>query len=148
VCSVEGQAIFPRTDPCVIVAVLDAADRLLLAHARERPDRTYSLVAGFVEAGEALEAAVHREVGEEVGVEVTDLRYLTSQPWPFPASLMAGFAARAVDTPITVDGDEITDAHWFTRPALDAALMEGSVRLPPHFSVARRIVEAWRAGRL
>jgi NAD+ diphosphatase len=147
-CVREDRAVFPRTDPCIITAILDQDERLLLSHAANHPDGLYTLVAGFVEAGEALEAAVRREALEEVGIEVSELRFIRSQPWPFPGSLMASFAALATSTEIRVDGVEITDAVWFTRPALTRALASGQVTLPLDYSVARQTVESWRAGAL
>jgi NAD+ diphosphatase len=147
-CVREERAIFPRTDPCVITAILDQDERLLLCHAANHPTRLYTLVAGFVEAGEALETAVRREALEEVGVELSELRFIRSQPWPFPGSLMASFSALAKSTAIRVDGAEITDATWFTRPALARALDAGQVTLPMDYSVARQTIESWRAGAL
>ncbi|MDR2374338.1 MAG: NAD(+) diphosphatase [Bifidobacteriaceae bacterium] len=145
-CVREDRPIFPRTDPCVITAIIDGADRLLLSHASNHPPGLYTLVAGFVEAGESLEAAVRREALEEVGVEVTAPRFLRSQPWPFPGSLMASFTALATGTAIAVDGAEITDAAWFTRPELTRALDSGRVLLPLDYSVARQTIESWRLG--
>jgi NAD+ diphosphatase len=147
-CTRENRAVFPRTDPCIITAILDSDERLLLSHAAHHPDGLYTLVAGFVEAGEALEAAVRREALEEVGVEVSAMRFIRSQPWPFPGSLMASFAALATSTEIRVDGVEITHAAWFTRPALTRALDSGRLTLPLDYSVARQTVESWRSGAL
>jgi NAD+ diphosphatase len=145
-CPADGSTHHPRSDPAVIMAVLDAADRLLLARQVTWPVGRHSLLAGFVEPGESLEAAVVRETAEEVGLDVEDVRYLGSQPWPFPASLMVGFVARARGTAITVDGIEIAEARWFSRAELPAALVAGSVILPPPLSIARRIVEWWVGG--
>lgn len=139
---------FPRTDPAVIVAVLDDDDRLLLAHQRVWDAGRVSLLAGFVESGESLEQAVHREIAEESDLTLTSLRYVGSQPWPFPRSLMLGFVARASGTEITVDGDEIAWARFFTRDDLDAAVAAGEVSLPANVSIASRIIAEWRAGRL
>jgi NAD+ diphosphatase len=147
-CLWEDRAVFPRTDPCVITAILDSADRLLLSHAANHPDGLYTLVAGFVEAGESLEDAVRRETLEEVGIEVDAMRFIRSQPWPFPGSLMASFAAWASATEIAVDGAEITHAAWFTRPELTHALASGQVTLPMDYSVARQTIETWRSGNL
>jgi NAD+ diphosphatase len=144
VCQTEH---FPRTDPAVIVLVFDDDDRALLGHDPRWPDRRYSTLAGFVEPGESLERAVQREVMEEVGVAVTDVSYLGSQPWPFPASLMVGFKARCQDpSTLRVDGDEISDAAWFTRTELEAAVAAGEVVLPTGLSIARRLIEHWWGG--
>ena len=147
-CPVDGSEHHPRTDPAVIMAVLDDADRVLLGHNPRWPDRRYSTLAGFVEPGESLEAAVRREVAEEAGVTVGDVTYLGSQPWPFPASLMLGFLAHAVDPTIRVDAEEITDARWFSRDELLEAAATGAVLLPPRVSIARRLVEHWFGGEL
>ncbi|MDR0593115.1 MAG: NAD(+) diphosphatase [Bifidobacteriaceae bacterium] len=148
ICAREGRPVFPRTDPCVITAILDRDDRLLLSHASNHQAGVYTLVAGFVEAGEPLEAAVRREAFEEVGLELAGARFIRSQAWPFPGSLMASFAALAATTEISVDGDEILDAAWFTRPQLARALDSGRVTLPMDYSVARQTIEAWRSGAL
>ncbi|MFV0407851.1 MAG: NAD(+) diphosphatase [Propioniciclava sp.] len=139
---------FPRTDPAVIVAVVDPADRLLLAHQRVWDPHRMSLLAGFVEAGESLEQAVHREIAEESGVRLTQVRYLDSQPWPFPRSLMLGFVGVARDSEIQVDGVEIEYARYFSREELTAAVDAGEVLLPGQISIAHRIITAWRAGAL
>src|SRR5690554_2953072 len=123
--------VFPRTDPAVIVAVIDDDDRILLGSNAQWEQNRYSLLAGFVEAGESLEAAVAREVFEESGIRVVDPVYLGSQPWPFPASLMLGFAARVDpdrESTLAPDGDEILDLRWFSRDDLRSAL--GAIRLP------------------
>ncbi|MCY7413497.1 MAG: NAD(+) diphosphatase [Salinibacterium sp.] len=139
--------IFPRTDPAIIVGVVDAQDRILLGSNALWASNRYSLLAGFVEPGESLEAAVVREVFEEAAVRVTDPIYLGSQPWPFPASLMTGFTA-TVDPnwglDATPDGTEILDLRWFSRDELAAALDE--IRLPGPTSIARAIVEEWFGG--
>ncbi len=136
--------IFPRTDPAIIVGVVDGEDRILLGSNALWASNRYSLLAGFVEPGESLEAAVLREVYEEAGVRVKDPVYLGSQPWPFPASLMVGFTA-TVDTnqsvDATPDGTEILDLRWFSREELTAALDE--IRLPGPTSIARAIIEEW-----
>jgi NAD+ diphosphatase len=147
-CARQGEPVFPRTDPCVITAILDQRGRLVLSHSSNHPDGLYTLVAGFVEAGESLEQAVRREALEEVGLQVAAMRFLGSQAWPFPASLMASFAALAASTQIKVDGAEITDARWFTRQQLAAELAAGRLGLPMAYSVARQTIEAWLAGRL
>ena len=145
-CPQDGSSHFPRTDPAVIMSVVDADDRLLLGHNDAWPARRYSTLAGFVEPGESLEAAVRREVLEEVGVEVGEVTYLGNQPWPFPASLMLGFLGRAVGTAVRTDDLEISDARWFTREELAAAVAAGDVLLPPGISIARRIIEHWYGG--
>ena len=147
-CPVCERPRFPRTDPAVIVAVLDADDRLLLAHQRVWDTGRVSILAGFVEAGESLEQAVHREIAEESDLTLTSLAYVGSQPWPFPRSLMLGFVARAQGTEITVDGEEIEWARFFSREELAAAVAAGEVKLPASVSIASRIIAEWRAGRL
>lgn len=143
-----GRDAFPRTDPAVIVAVVDAAGRLLLGRQGTWPSGRMSLLAGFVAAGESLEQAVRREVAEESGVRVAAVRYLASQPWPFPRSLMLGYTARAATTEIVVDGVEIVDARWFTPDEMTDELDAGRVSLPMPVSIAYRIIDAWRTGRL
>lgn len=147
-CTADGSEHFPRTDPAVIMSVVDADDRLLLGHNDMWPDKRYSTLAGFVEPGESLEAAVRREVLEEVGIEVGDVDYLGNQPWPFPASLMLGFRGTAVSTEVLTDDVEITDARWFSRSELAQAVRDGDVLLPPPVSIARRIIEHWYGGPL
>jgi NAD+ diphosphatase len=143
-CPVDGSAHFPRTDPAVIVLVVDPDDRALLGRqARWQPGR-FSTLAGFVEPGEDAERALAREVAEETGVVVATSEYLGSQPWPFPASLMLGYQAWAVDARDPVaDGLELAEARWFTRQALRSEVESGSLVLPPPVSIARRLVEHW-----
>lgn len=144
-CPHDGSAHYPRTDPAVIMAVHDGAGRLLLARSVAWPVRRRSVLAGFVEAGESPEAAVRREVAEEVRLPVGALQYAGAQPWPFPASLMLGYHAwidGGVEDP-TPDGAEITHADWFTRAELAAALAAGEVQLPMQTSIARALIEAW-----
>ena len=138
-----GAEHFPRTDPAVIVLV-SRGDRALLGRKHEWPEGMYSTIAGFVEPGESLEAAVAREVFEETGVRVADIRYHSSQPWPFPASLMLGYYASAVSETIECDRDELEDARWFTRAEL-AAGGAGIARRPRSDSIARRLIEEWIA---
>jgi NAD+ diphosphatase len=140
-----GTEVFPRTDPAVIMLVHDGGDRVLLGRQAVWPPGRFSILAGFVEPGESAEAAVAREVAEEVGLQVTDIRYAGSQPWPFPQSLMLGFVARAegADT-LRLDPDEIEEARWFTRAQLRAG--EGPKALPPPVSIARHILDRWLAG--
>ena len=147
-CPACGRDRFPRSDPAIIVAVLDAEDRLLLGHQVTWPKGRMSILAGFVSAGESLEQAVHREVAEESGLMLTAVRYVGSQPWPFPRSLMLGFVARAADTIVEVDGIEIEHARWFNLDELTAAVRDGDVGLPGEASIAHRIVAQWRAGTL
>ncbi len=137
-----GVLHFPRTDPAIIVRVTNE-DRCLLGRQSRWPARRYSVLAGFVEPGESLEDAVRREVYEEAGVRVEEVGYHSSQPWPFPASLMIGFTARAVDDAIRVDLDELADARWFTRRQLQAEIEAGDVALPPEISLARQLIEGW-----
>jgi NAD+ diphosphatase len=134
---------YPRTDPAVIVAITDPEDRLLLAHASYWSPRRFSHLAGYVEPGESLEQAVHREVFEEAGLRVADIEYVGSQPWPFPASVMVGYRAQAVNTDINVDNDEISEARFFSRADVLEAVTDGSVVLAPHGSIARRMLEDW-----
>jgi NAD+ diphosphatase len=140
-----GTEFFPRTDPAVIMLVHDGADRVVLGRQAVWPPGRFSILAGFVEPGESAEAAVAREVAEEVGLQVTDLRYVGSQPWPFPQSLMLGFVARAEsgDT-LRLDPDEIEEARWFTRDELRSGA--GPRALPPPVSIARHILDRWIAG--
>jgi NAD+ diphosphatase len=143
-----GAEHHPRTDPAVIMAITDGAGRILLGRQAVWPPRRYSTLAGFVEPGESLEAAVRREVLEESGVVVGDVRYLGSQPWPFPSSLMLGFTGTATGTDVTVDGVELEDARWWTREEFDRDLASGDLLLPPPVSIARRLVEHWYGGPL
>jgi NAD+ diphosphatase len=146
VCSREGSEHYPRTDPAVIMAVVDDDDRLLLGHGTIWPAGRMSTLAGFVEPGESLEAAVRREVGEEVGIEIGDVIYRGSQPWPFPASIMLGFRAYATTTEIRVDGAEVDDARWFSRESMDAAIAAGELVISPSMSISRRLIEDWYGG--
>ena len=138
-----GAATFPRTDPAVIMLVHDG-ERALLGRQRVWKPGMYSTLAGFVEPGETLEEAVAREVREETDIEVEDVRYHSSQPWPFPASIMLGFEARARTTRITRNDDEVEDARWFTRDELGRFHELGN-SLPRHDSIARRLIEDWLA---
>ncbi|MCF6467532.1 NAD(+) diphosphatase [Nonomuraea sp. MG754425] len=148
VCPRDSSQHFPRVDPAVIMLVRDEHDRCLLARGPQWPEGRLSILAGFVEPGESLEAAVVREVAEEVGVVVANPRYLGSQPWPFPRSLMLGFFAEATTTTITPDTEEIAEAHWYSRQELARALESGELRLPPPVSIARRLIETWYGGEL
>lgn len=142
-CEVCHQDHFPRTDPAVIVGVLDGDDRLLLGRQASWGKRV-SVLAGFVEAGESLEQAIHREVAEEVDISIAETLYFGSQPWPFPRSLMTGFFARAASTAICVDADEIAWAGWFSRDELTRQLEAGEIGLPGASSIAHRMIAAWR----
>jgi NAD+ diphosphatase len=143
-CTVEGTDEFPRVDPAMIVLVTDPGDRCLLARNAAWPPTRVSILAGFVEAGESAEQAVVREVGEEVGIAVGRVRYLGSQPWPMPQSLMLGFRAEAAgDLELRTDDDEITEANWYSRAELGDAIARGTIRLPPPVSIAHQIIRSW-----
>jgi NAD+ diphosphatase len=143
-CVVDGSEHFPRLDPAVIMLVTDPDDRCLLARNAMWPERRVSILAGFVEPGESAEQAVAREVHEETGITITGARYVGSQPWPMPHSLMLGFRARATGSlEIRVDSDEIAEARWFSRGELRASIASGEIRLPPPVSIAHRIIESW-----
>jgi NAD+ diphosphatase len=143
-CPVCGTNHFPRTDSAIIVLVTDDQDRALLGRNENWPEGRYSTLAGFVEPGESIEAAVRREVLEETGVVVgDDVYYAGSQPWPLPSSLMLGFYATATGYDITVDQDEIVDARWFSRDDLRALVEDGSMALPGNISISRRLIEGW-----
>jgi len=128
------------------MAVTDSADRLLLARSPHWPQGRLSVLAGFVEPGESLEAAVAREIFEEVGLVVEQVRYLGNQPWPFPSSLMVGFTSRAVDPTLHLDMDEIVEAVWVTRDELRDMVRAGRFGISPTVSIARRIIEHWHGG--
>ncbi len=140
VCTGCGAHHFPRTDAAVIMLVTHGQRVLLGQPARFREMRVFTTLAGFVEPGESLEEAVAREVWEEAGVRVANVAYHSSQPWPFPSSIMLGFTAEALGEAITIDADELVEARWFTRDDLRAP--EGFV-LPPDMSIARRLIEDW-----
>ena len=143
-CRNDGSEHFPRVDPAVIMLVHDGGDRCVLGRQASWPAGRYSILAGFVEPGESAEAAVAREVAEESGLTVTDVRYVASQPWPFPSSLMFGFQARVTGDPtIHVDGKELEDARWFTRDQIRRR--DGLGALPPPVSIAHRIITDWLA---
>jgi NAD+ diphosphatase len=136
---------FPRTDPAVIVGVLDDADRLLLGGQPSWGNRV-SVLAGFVEVGESLEQAIHREIAEEADITIAETRYFGSQPWPFPRSLMVGFFARAASTAICVDADELEHADWMSRDDVRAAVATDELSLPGASSIASRMIAAWLDG--
>jgi NAD+ diphosphatase len=148
----------PRTDPVVIMLVTDG-DRALLGRQPSWPAGRYSALAGFVEPGEALETAVAREVREEAGVEVRDVRYVASQPWPFPVSLMLGFHATYASGEPAPGDAELEDVRWFTRDELavaardDIAWIDGvgggqadRLLVPPRLAIARHLLDRWLAG--
>lgn len=130
--------IFPRVDPAIIVLVSNGR-QCLLGRQKSWPEGRYSTIAGFVEPGESLEDAVHREVLEETNIEVHDVRYHSSQPWPFPSSLMLGFTAQGTTSDIELNDGELEDARWFTRKELKS----GFPKLPYRLSIARRLVDGW-----
>ena len=138
-CDADGSDHFPRTDPAVIMLVHDGGDRALLGRQPAWPPGFFSTLAGFVEPGESLEQAVAREVLEEVGAVVRDIRYAGSQPWPFPSSLMLGFTALADVGELVLRDGEIEEARWISRQDL----RDGAVRLPPAVSIAHRLITDW-----
>ncbi len=149
-----GRQAFPRTDPAVIMLVesppsAGAPPTCLLGRHRRLPPGVYSTLAGFVEPGESLEEAVAREIHEETGVRVEEVVYQASQPWPFPASIMLGFRARARTTAITIDEQELDDARWFTAREIrgfgEWGDEEARLRLPRKDSIARTLIETWVA---
>ncbi|NMM98789.1 NAD(+) diphosphatase [Bifidobacterium olomucense] len=139
-----NRILFPRVEPAVITAIVDGRDRLLLQHnAAWKDPKLYSVSAGFVEAGENLEHACRREAMEETGIQLGEVRYLGSQPWPFPASLMMAFKAHAVTTDIQVDGEETMIARWVTRDEYTAELVSGRMVAPGRATIARYMIEEW-----
>jgi len=137
-----GQQHFPRTDPAIIVLITHG-ERCLLGRKSWWPEGMYSNVSGFVEPGESLEDALVREVHEETGVEVVEMTYHSSQPWPFPSSLMLGFTAVAASETIRIDEDELEDAAWFSREEMRDRLQQGNLRLPMPVSISFRLIEEW-----
>ena len=142
-CVADGSEHYPRTDPAVIMSVVDEDNRLLLGRGAHWPEGRFSVLAGFVEPGESFEAAVVREVFEEVGIAVEDVRYLGNQPWPFPTSVMVGFAASTRETELRPDPVEIAEARWVTREEYRDLLRTGTIRTPSGISIAKRIIERW-----
>lgn len=142
-CPADGSEHYPRTDPAVIMSVLDPDDRLLLARSPGWPEGRFSVLAGFVEPGESFEAAVAREVAEEVGLALDEVRYLGNQPWPFPSSVMVGYESRTSQTQLRLDPTEIAEARWVTRAGYVALLRRGAIQVPSGISIARRIIEHW-----
>ena len=148
-CPADGTEHFPRLDPAVIMLVIDEEGRLMLARNALWPAGRMSVVAGFVEPGESAEHAVAREVYEETSIVVGQVRYLGSQPWPMPRSLMLGYAARAASGQrIAVDEEEIGEARWFSRAELRAAIEAGDLGIAPSSSIARRLIEYWYGAEL
>lgn len=135
-------SVFPRIDPAVIVLVTNGQRCLLGRSAQWEPGR-YSTIAGFVEPGESLEDAVRREVAEETGVAVTGVRYHSSQPWPFPQSLMLGFVADGTGDNIVLKDSELEDARWFSRDDIHAAVRDGTLKLSPKLSISRWLLDDW-----
>ena len=147
-CNACGTDSFPRTDPAVIMLVHDG-DRCVLGRQKVWPPGMFSTLAGFLEPGESLEDTVAREVREEVGLSVSHVRYSSSQPWPFPASVMLGFHAAATTTDIQVHPTELDDAQWFTRTDLAEARTRGRrghPMIPPPMTIARRLIDEWLDG--
>ncbi|MBW8486317.1 NAD(+) diphosphatase [Actinomadura parmotrematis] len=149
-CPQDGAEQFPRLDPAVIMLVQDDDGNVLLARGPQWPADRRSILAGFVEPGESLEQAVAREVKEEVGIPVQDVHYLGSQPWPLPQSLMLGFFARTPGSrpPLYPDDDEITDAAWYSRDELRAAVDAGDIVAPGPLSIAAQLIMRWFGGPL
>lgn len=147
-CDRDERDHYPRTDPAVIVAITDSDDRLLMAHASYWSPHRFSHLAGYVEPGESFEQAAHREVFEEASLTIRDLEYVGSQPWPFPASVMVGFTARADDPRFKLDNDEITEARFVSREELAACVADGTMIIAPQGSIARRMMEDWYGGPL
>ncbi|MFN2517996.1 MAG: NAD(+) diphosphatase [Jatrophihabitantaceae bacterium] len=159
-CPGDGSEHYPRTDPAVIMLIHDGADLALLGRGVQWVAGRFSTLAGFVEPGESLEAAVAREVFEEVGIQICDIRYVASQPWPFPSSLMLGFSARLDGDPrIALDPVEMAEADWFTRAEVRQAAQwvdtgtdpEPGARIQgvsPKLSISRYLIDLWLAGEL
>ena len=146
-CAACGAEHFPRSDP-VVIMLAEHGGRLLLGRQPHYPPGRYSALAGFVEPGETIEAAVARELQEEAGIAVTNVRYVASQPWPFPSSLMIGCRAEALDDKLTVDLTELDDARWFTRAEVEAAVSgvtDAPFLAPPRWAIARTLLDDWLA---
>lgn len=137
-----GRQHFPRTDPAIIVRV-EHGDRILLGRQAAWPAHWFSVLAGFVEPGESLEETVRREVFEEAGIRVGSVCYDSSQPWPFPASLMVGFVAQAESDEIEIGSDELEEARWFSRQEIVEAVEAGEIRLSPLSSISRHLIDRW-----
>lgn len=149
-CQADASEHYPRTEPAMIVAVDDAAGRILLGRRTGWQDGWFSTLAGFVEAGESVEACVVREVKEEAGVEVDpdSLRYVGSQPWPYPASLMLGYRATAATTAIAHDESEMAEVRWYTRGEFEAACRDGSLQVPGRVTIAWHLIADWYGGEI
>ncbi|MHA7305822.1 NAD(+) diphosphatase [Arthrobacter sp. TMN-49] len=145
-CTVDQSEHFPRTDPAVIVAIVGADSRILLANNYAWEPHRYSTVAGFAEAGESAEQAAVREIAEEVGVHLHSLQYFGSQAWPFPRSLMLGFIGYTDDVVPTPDNVEVRAARWFTRDELQSAVLNGEAAISHKRSIARSLIEHWYGG--
>jgi NAD+ diphosphatase len=143
-CDSDKSEHYPRTDSAVIVLVRDSQDRILLGRQAIWPEGRFSCFAGFLEPGETFEQCVQREVFEESGVQVREINYLGSQPWPFPASIMISFEA-ITDSPDSArpDGEEIVEIKWLTRADLNAEVTAGTLSLPPGMSVSRKMIDRW-----
>lgn len=147
-CGACGNEHYPRVDP-VVIMMAEHEGKLLLGRSHHYPPGRYSALAGFVEPGETIEAAVAREIKEEAGIEVADIRYLASQPWPFPSSLMIGVHSRALSDSLTIDKNELDDARWFSRHEVIGALAgreDATFQAPPRSAIARTLLEAWVDG--
>ena len=143
-CDVDASEHYPRTDPAIIVLVKDKDDNILLGRQKVWPEHRFSNFAGFVEPGESFENCVTREVGEEAGVDISDVIYLGSQPWPFPASIMIAFHAITSNPEAArPDGQEIEEVRWYSRASMKQAIADKTLLLPPGMSVSRRMLEAW-----
>ena len=147
-CPVDGSQHFPRTDPAIIVAVQDRNGRICLGHQASWSEARFSNFAGFVEPGESLESAVLREVAEESNLKVSEIRYLSSQPWPFPNSIMLAFEA-FTENPEEAkpDGVEIESLRWFTKDELRNSIADGSIKVPPITSVSGKMIDGWLNGK-
>jgi NAD+ diphosphatase len=135
---------FPRTDP-VVIMLPTHADTCLMGRQPKWPAGFFSALAGFIEPGETIEEAVARECKEEAGISIDEVAFHSTQPWPYPSSLMIGCFARATTTEITLDGNELSEARWFTRDEIRAAMERGSpsLRLPPPLAIAHQLVKTW-----
>jgi len=143
-CLVDETEHYPRNDPAIIVLIKDDQDRILLGRQKVWPENRFSTFAGFVEPGESFEQCVIREVQEEAGVLASDIHYLGSQPWPFPASLMIAFQAVTTNPEdARPDGEEIEEIRWYSRDGMREAIDQNQLLLPPTISVARKMIEAW-----